>query len=180
MSNHRFAILAVCTANICRSPMIEVLLRAELDSAQFEVASAGVRGWDRQPMDAMAAMELLRLGHSAESFRSHAIDSYLVDSADLILTATQSHRSDVLSLNPRALRRTFTVREFAALCELVQGDDPRALVAEAARQRSQAPADIDIGDPYRRSPDIHRATADQIDAAVRTISDRLNALVAVG
>ena len=180
MSTHRFAILAVCTANICRSPMIEALLRAQLDSAKFEVASAGVRGWDRQPMDAMAAMELLRLGHSAESFRSHAIDSYLVDSADLILTATQSHRSDVLSLNPRALRRTFTVREFAALCELVQGDDPQTLVAEAARQRSQAPPDIDIGDPYRRSPDIHRATADQIDEAVRTISDRLNALVAVG
>lgn len=180
MSNHRFAILAVCTANICRSPMIEALLRAQLESAQFEVASAGVRGWDRQPMDAMAAMELLRLGHSAESFRSHAIDSYLVDSADLILTATQSHRSDVLSLNPRALRRTFTLREFAALCDLVQGDDPQTLVAEAARRRSQAPADIDIGDPYRRSPDVHRETADQIDAAVRTISDRLNALVAVG
>jgi protein-tyrosine phosphatase len=180
MSNHRFAILAVCTANICRSPMIEALLRAQLESAQFEVASAGVRGWDRQPMDAMAAMELLRLGHSAESFRSHAIDTYLVDSADLILTATQSHRSDVLSLNPRALRRTFTLREFAALCDLVQGDDPHTLVAEAARRRSQAPADIDIGDPYRRSPDIHRETADQIDAAVRTISDRLNALVVVG
>ena len=160
--------------------MIEALLRAQLESAQFEVASAGVRGWDRQPMDAMAAMELLRLGHSAESFRSHAIDSYLVDSADLILTATQSHRSDVLSLNPRALRRTFTLREFAALCDLVQGDDPQTLVAEAARRRSQAPADIDIGDPYRRSPDVHRETADQIDAAVRTISDRLNALVAVG
>lgn len=180
MSNHRFAILAVCTANICRSPMIEALLRAQLEDAQFEVASAGVRGWDRQPMDAMAAMELLRLGHSAETFRSHAIDSYLVDSADLILTATQSHRSDVLSLNPRALRRTFTLREFAALCDVVQGDDPHALVAEAARRRSQAPADIDIGDPYRRSPDVHRAVADQIDAAVRTISDRLNALVAVG
>ena len=180
MTAHRFAILAVCTANICRSPMIEALLRARLDADKFEVASAGVQGWDRQPMDAMAAMELLRLGHSAESFRSHAIDSYLVDSADLIVTATRAHRSDVLSVNPRALRRTFTLREFAALCGLVHGADLRDLVAEAARQRSKAPADIDIGDPYRRSPDVHRKTADQIDAAVQTISERLNALVAVG
>lgn len=180
MTAHRFAILAVCTANICRSPMIEALLRAQLDGDQFEVASAGVRGWDRQPMDAMAAMELLRLGQSAESFRSHEIDSYLVDSADLILTATQAHRSDVLSMNPRALRRTFTLREFAALCDLVDGADPHALVAEAARQRSNAPSDIDIGDPYRRSPEVHRITADQIDAAVRTVSERLNALVVVG
>lgn len=180
MSVHRFAILAVCTANICRSPMIEALLRARLDSDKFEVASAGTRGWDREPMDAMAAMELLRLGYSAETFRSHAIDTYLVDSADLILTATQAHRSDVLSLNPRALRRTFTLLEFAALCERVEGANAHALVAEAARQRSNAPPDIDIGDPYRRSPDVHRATADQIDDAVRTISERLNLLVVVG
>lgn len=178
MSGSRFAILAVCTANICRSPMIEALLRARLESDRFEVASAGVRGWDRQPMDAMAAMELLRLGHSAEAFRSHAIDSYLVDSADLILTATQAHRSDVLSVNPRALRRTFTLREFAALCDIVDADDLTTLVAEASRQRSKAPVDIDIGDPYRRSPEIHRATADQIDVAVHAVSDRLNALVA--
>ena len=42
MTTHRFAILAVCTANICRSPMIEALLRARLDDDKFEVASAGV------------------------------------------------------------------------------------------------------------------------------------------
>jgi protein-tyrosine phosphatase len=47
MTAHRFAILAVCTANICRSPMMEALLRARLDPRQFEVASAGVKGWDR-------------------------------------------------------------------------------------------------------------------------------------
>lgn len=180
MSSHRFAILAVCTANICRSPMIEALLRAQLDDSQFEVASAGVQGWDRQPMDAMAAMELHRLGHSSTTFRSHAIDSYLVDSADLILTATRGHRSEVLGMNPRALRRTFTLMEFAALTGIVEADDPRALVAEAARQRSKAPTDTDIGDPYRRSPEVHREVADQIDTAVRTISDQLNALVETG
>jgi protein-tyrosine phosphatase len=179
MPTHRFAILAVCTANICRSPMIETLLRAGLDADRFEVASAGVQGWDREPMNTMAAMELMRLGHSPGSFRSHAIDSYLVDSADLILTATRAHRSEVLSLNPKALRRTFTLVEFAALADTVDGSEPSGLVAQAARQRSLAPAAIDIDDPYRRSPDVHRRTADQIDAAVKTISARLNALVAI-
>ena len=156
--------------------MIEVLLRAELDPALFEVASAGVQGWDRHPMDAMAAMELMRFGHTPGTFRSHAIDSYLVDSADLILTATKAHRSEVLALNPRALRRTFTLIEFAALCEKVEGAYPTELVAEAARQRSLAPADIDIGDPYRRSPEVHRKTADQIAAAAHTVGSRLNTL----
>lgn len=175
MDKPRFAILAVCTANICRSPLMEVLLRSQLDPTRFEVASAGVRGWDRQPMDTMARMELLRLGHSAETFQSHAIDSYLVDSADLILTATRAHRSDVLALNPQALRRTFTLVEFAALTSLVDGSTPSELVAQAALRRSQAPADADIGDPYRRGPQVHRAVADQIAAAVETVSARLNA-----
>ena len=179
MTHHRFAILAVCTANICRSPMIEILLRAELAPGEFEVASAGVQGWDREPMDGMAAMELMRLGHTPGTFRSHAIDAYLIESSDLILTATKWHRSEVLNMIPGALRRTFTLMEFAALAEQVDGADPRALVAEASRQRSLAPAKVDIGDPYRRSPEVHREAADQIDAAVRAVSSRLNSLIAI-
>jgi len=177
--SRRFAILALCTANICRSPMIEILLRAQLDPEEFEVASAGVHGWHQAPMDGMAAMELLRLGENPRNFRSHALDSYLVDSADLILTATRWHRSEVLALNPKALRRTFTLLEFAALTALVEGGDPRVLVAEAARQRSLAPTKIDIGDPFRQSPEVHRQTADQIDEAVGVISARLNALASI-
>ncbi len=177
MGARRFAILTVCTANICRSPLMEILLRARLDPDRFEVASAGVRGWDRKPMDSMAAMELLRLGHSADTFRSHAIDAYLVDSADLILTATREHRSDVLAMNPQALRRSFTLVEFAALTHLVEADDPVALVAQAALRRSLAPAKSDVKDPFRRGPDVHRQTADQIDEAVATIAGRLNAFV---
>lgn len=178
MSDGRFAILAVCTANICRSPLMEILLRARLDGTRFEVASAGVRGWDRKPMDSMAAMELQRLGQTADTFESRPISSHLVDSADLVLTATREHRSAVLALNPQALRRSFTLIEFAALTDLVEAADPRALVAEAAVRRSLAPADADVKDPYRRGPDVHRATADQIDAAVTVVADRLNALTA--
>jgi protein-tyrosine phosphatase len=176
----RFAVLAVCTANICRSPIMEILLRERLDRQRFEVASAGVRGWDRQPMDPLAAAELQRLGHTSETFRSHPIDSYLVESADLVLTATREHRSEVLARNPKALRRTFTLLEFAALADLtdlVEAGDPEALVSQASQRRSLAPADVDVRDPYRRGPDVHRATADQIDAAVASIAQRLNALV---
>jgi protein-tyrosine phosphatase len=176
----RFAVLAVCTANICRSPIMEILLRERLDRERFEVASAGVRGWDRQPMDPSAATELQRLGHASDTFRSHPIDSYLVESADLVLTATREHRSEVLAVSPKALRRTFTLLEFAALAELtelVEAGDPEALVARAAQRRSLAPTDVDVRDPYRRGADVHRATADQIDAAVATIAQRLNALV---
>ena len=159
--------------------MAEILLRAHLPGNRFEVASAGVRGWDHQPMDASAAAELRRLGHESDTFRSRPATAGLLDSADLILTATRSHRSDVLALNPRALHRSFTLREFTALCLTIDAEDPSELIAQAARARSRAPEDVDIADPYRRGPEAHRLAAEQISAAVTTISDRLNGLIVV-
>ncbi|WP_229051949.1 hypothetical protein [Aeromicrobium sp. Leaf350] len=173
---HRFAVLAVCTANICRSPLMEMVLRDRLDPSHFEVASAGVRGWVDKPMDAMAAMELMRLGLTPGSFRSHPIDDYFVDSAGLILTATSDHRSEILGGTPEALRRTFTLVEFAQLAPSVEADSPEELVAEAARLRSRARGSLDVVDPYRRKPAVYRTVADQIDAACATIAERLNAL----
>ncbi len=174
---HRFAVLAVCTANICRSPFIEMVLRDRLDPQRYEVASAGVRGWSGKPMDAMAAMELMRLGLTPGSFRSHPIDDYFVDSAGLILTATTDHRADILGTAPDALRRTFTLVEFAQLVETVEADDPAGLVAEAARHRSRARGNLDVVDPYRRKPAVYRTVSEQIDQACATIAGRLNALV---
>jgi len=172
----RFAILAVCTANICRSPMMEALLRDRLDPERFEVASAGVQGWRGHPMDRMAEMELRRFGLNALTFRSHPIDTYLIESADLILTAERSHRARLLEDEPRALRWTFTLREFAGLgAQLAHLTDARELVAEAARSRHQFDGEPDIDDPFRRSPQVHRETADAIDQATAAVAARLNA-----
>lgn len=172
----RFTILAVCTANICRSPLMEHLLRHHLDLEHFEVASAGVMGWEQAPMDEMAAMELGRLGVTPGSFRSHRLESYLIDSADLILTATKDHRSAVLELNPLALRRTFTLLEFAGLVQLSEPESLEGVLEAASRMRSQGPKAMDIEDPYRRSPDVHRGVADNIAGAVESISRVLNSV----
>lgn len=175
MSERRFAIVAVCTANICRSPMMELLLRDRLDAAGFEVASAGVQGRVGHAMDAMSEMELMRHGLSSGAFRSRQLDEHLVHAADLVLTATRAHRARVLEDEPRAMRRTFTLREFAALCESVTDDltAPELVKAVAAR-RQDFRGDPDVADPYRRSPKVHRETADQIAEAVDTIAARLS------
>ncbi len=173
----RLSILTICTANICRSPLAQILLTAHLDSERFDVASAGVRGWDDHPMDPSAAVEVRRMGHVSKTFRSRAVTSQLVDSADLVLTATRSQRSEILSLNPRALHRTFTLQEFTALASTIVASDPADLIAQAARRRSHGPKDADIADPFRRGPEAHRHAAEQISAAVLALSDRLNGLV---
>lgn len=176
MKDPRFAVLAVCTANICRSPMMEILLRDQLDRERFEVASAGVSGLIGQPMDAMSEMELMRHGLSAATFRSHPVDEYLVGAANLILTATAGHRQRILEDEPRALRRSFTLREFATLCDLVDDEALTApqLVAAAAARRQGLKGSMDVKDPYRRPPRVHRETANQIAEAVGIIATRLN------
>lgn len=170
----KFAILTVCTANICRSPLIEMRLRDQLDLNDFDISSAGVMGWDSQPMDPGAAGELQRLGSSPADFRSRPITPAIAKGADLILTATKEHRSAVLEMSPGSLRRAFTLREFAALVGQCQANDLDALVLEAAQKRSLGPAEADVMDPYRQGGDIHARVADQIEAAVGRIAEALN------
>lgn len=176
----RFGVLAVCTANICRSPMVEIMLRDRLAPARFEVASAGVLGWNDAPMDEMAERELARFGLDGSGFRSHPLSTYLVESADVIVTATRDHRSRILEDDPRALRWTFTLRELAGLCEIVPDDVPdlRTFVSEAARARHRFTGDPDVQDPYRGGPELHRATADLIHQSVAVVADRLNSFSA--
>jgi protein-tyrosine phosphatase len=172
----RFTILTVCTANICRSPLMEVLFRERLDPERFEIASAGVRGWEDAPIDSMVVLELARLGHEATGHHSRALDVHHVEQADLVLTAAREHRAAVLAMSPRALRKTFTLLEFAALIDGVESDSLEDLVADASRRRSTAPTDVDVPDPYMREPEIHHQVADQIAAAVDVVVARLSGL----
>ena len=172
----RFTILTICTANICRSPLMEILLRDRLDPQRFEVASAGVRGWDAAPIDSMVVLELARLGHDATEHRARVLENHHIEQADLLLTAAREHRAAVLAMSPRALRKTFTLRELAALVDGVESESLEELVADASRRRSTAPADVDVDDPYRREPDVHRHVADEIADAVDIVADRLSEL----
>jgi protein-tyrosine phosphatase len=170
-----FTILTVCTANICRSPVIEILLRQRLDPHQFVVGSAGVQGWRNAPVDSMVVLELERLGARADSFVSRVLEDEMVDDADLVLTATRDQRAEVLSRCPGALRRAFTLLEFASLVEGVDAKSPADLVADAYHRRSKGRDDVDLSDPFRQPPAVHRFVADQIASAVTIVADRLSA-----
>lgn len=179
-----FSILAVCTANICRSPMVEYLLRGQLASEcgtesdlRFEVSSTGIRGWDGAEMDPLAAAELRRLGHDATGFRARSFTAEHAERADIILTATTDHRRAVLQDVPHALRRTFTLLEFAHLVSAVPevegaaAGDPREVVRRAAASRGAARlGSYDLTDPYGHDADVHRATADIVRTAVEVAS----------
>jgi protein-tyrosine phosphatase len=176
-----FRVLFVCIGNVCRSPLGERLLRAALPEERFVVESAGINGLEGSAMSPEAAGELVALGGDASGFVARRLTEQMVRDADLVLAATTEIRSRVLGETPSALRRTFTVREFAALLDEV---DPaldgnpgelRGLVARAAAARSRVRLeDPDIPDPYRRPAEAHALAARLMAAAVDRIAKGLD------
>ena len=139
----QFHILVVCLGNICRSPLVERLLRHRLEvlgHGEFvRVVSAGLEAPAGAPMDPLASAELTRLGGDATGFSSRRLSAESVAAADLLLTATRDLRARTVAMQPRTLRRVFTLREFAALCEQDRTPGPGQqlgeFVSEAARHR---------------------------------------------
>ncbi len=148
-------------------------------SVKFEIASAGVRGWDGARMDASAAAELRRLGADSGDFTARSLSAHLVEQADLILTATKDHRRAVLELAPQALSRSFTILEFSDLATSGLSvhqtvESPRTLVRRAfAHRGSQRSNQLDLADPYGGSPEVHRHTAEVVYRASCAIAAAL-------
>jgi protein-tyrosine phosphatase len=183
-----FRILVVCTGNICRSPMAQVLLThrlrerlgREVADEHFSVTSAGTYGLAGHPLEDAAARVLTSYGVEEEPFEARELLAEHVDAADLVLGATREHRAAVVTLVPPAASRSFTLREFARLVAAVAevevadpGERARALVRAAAGQRGLVrpdhPSDDDVADPYRRPDEAFTHAGETIDTAVSTI-----------
>ena len=176
-------ILAVCTGNICRSPAIERLLDHQL-SGSAVVASAGTMAVVGAPIAEPMAQLLTGVDVPASGFAARRITQWMIDEADLILTASTEHRSAVVSLQPLAMKKTFTLLEFAGTMPHVSDSvahlplDERlpALAHHAYHARPHlrfAREQIDIPDPYGRSEDVYVTAFTLISKAVEDISPLL-------
>jgi len=168
-------VLFVCTANICRSPYLELRARQLLGpDSGVEVSSAGTRGFDAAEVSDTMAAEFARFGTDTSSFRSRIATNDLVDAADLVLTAEATHRTQLLEDRPAAFRKIFSLGQFVASADAA---DPalrgRALVAALARRRVPASPDHDIDDPYRRGPEEAHRAALIMEVMLEVLVDRL-------
>lgn len=186
-------ILTVCTGNICRSPLAEVVLRARLGDLDVRVGSAGVQGLPAQPMTDEAVRLAVSAGARADDARAHRsryLSARLLDSPDLILTMTRQQRRDTAQRGPRRLRSLFTVREFARLAATVSDERMRtaadvagadgsarlrAAAALIAQQRGLHPlpstdGDDDVQDPYGRPWRVYEASAEQLLPALDEVA----------
>lgn len=162
-------VLFVCTANICRSPFME--LTAKALAPDLDISSAGTHGFTAKRMESeMAAV--LGEGIDPSQFRSRPLTAEMLAEADLVLTAQASHRTYILDDHPVYFTKVLTLGQAA---EAISRSDTtgRALVAELARTRGTADPALDVDDPYRKGPVAARAAADQISSLVAAIVPRL-------
>lgn len=195
---NRGSVLIVCTGNVCRSPYIEHVLALDVAEFGIEVRSAGTVALVGEPMQDGSSQLLTQIGCSPEQFRARQMTADLAAGADLILTVTREHRTDVVRAAPQSLRYTFALSDFsdlvqdADLSESAATEQPEdnavtRLVARAlARRTAVAPrpvGDSGIVDPYGQGaavfarmrdetatmlPDIARAITQVATVANRT------------
>ena len=123
-------VLFVCTANICRSPYLELRARQLLGpDSGVEVSSAGTSGFDAEPVSDTMEAEFARFDTQTAGFRSRPATGDLVDAADLVLTAEASHRARLLEDRPAAFRKIFTLGQFVASAQVLEPRQPDAPVS---------------------------------------------------
>lgn len=181
-------VLVVCTGNVCRSPYIERLLSHRLADLGTEVSSAGTMALAGEPMQDEVMALLTQQGIDDGGFEARQLLPELVEQADLVLTATREHRTQVVRAAPRGLRYTFALDDFsdlvadADLSERAHGetDDDSAvttLVRRAVARRADIaprhPEDSGIIDPYRQKSSVFDKMAHQVSLALPAIERAL-------
>ncbi|NJD60077.1 MAG: low molecular weight protein arginine phosphatase [Anaerolineae bacterium] len=90
------AILIVCTANVCRSPMAEAILKKILanqpDADQWHVESAGTWATDGREPAFLSKYVMEKMGMDISEHRSQSITLRMLEKFDLLLTMEEDHK----------------------------------------------------------------------------------------
>ncbi|AKU18423.1 low molecular weight protein-tyrosine-phosphatase [Luteipulveratus mongoliensis] len=157
MAADPYRICVVCTGNICRSPMGEVILTSMLTDAgladRVAVDSAGTGDWHvGDPADRRTVRALHDGGYDCSSHRASHLTPPDLGSRDLVLVADSGHLHDV----QRMARHIDADPEIRLLREF----DPAAVAAGT----------LEVDDPYYGdADDFARCFAEVRDACAGVV-----------
>lgn len=164
-----FRIMTVCTGNICRSPMAEVVLRERLDAAglgeHVVVDSTGISSEEvGNPIDRRARSVLAAAGYSdaaLDTHRARRADTADVADRDLVVAMTAEHA--------RALRRLVDGAGVRGEIRMFRSFDPQAPhVSEQREERL-----LDVEDPWYGGMEDFEVCLEQVEAAVAGIVEHV-------
>jgi protein-tyrosine phosphatase len=107
-------ILVVCTANICRSPVAEVLLRSRLAAAglaDWTVSSAGTWAEKNHTAAPFSIALMAERGLDIRPHRSQSVTEALMQQADLLLCLETGHVKTLRAAYPAHRHKIYTVRQ---------------------------------------------------------------------
>ena len=151
-----FHVTVVCTGNICRSPMGEVILRDLFAEAGLgdavTVDSAGTTRWEvGNPMDRRAMAELRRRGYDGSAHVARQFEPGWLAEADLVLAADAGHAS--------VLRRWARTDADAKKVRLLREFDPSAVAART----------LEVDDPWYGDEEDFVRCFTEVEAACRGV-----------
>ena len=153
-------IIAVCTANICRSPMAAALLQHAL-AAQPEplrsvpVISAGVAARTGEPVSENSVYALKKVGIDISAHRAQPLTQRMLDEAFAVICMTESHRAMIEVQAEPVPKNLFLFREFVP-----------------------GLTDKEIGDPYGGPLRVYEAARDEMVEAIPALVEHLKTLIA--
>jgi protein-tyrosine phosphatase len=156
-----YRICIVCLGNICRSPMAERVLIAELEQAgltsNVAVDSAGTGDWHLgEAMDSRARAELSRRGHDAGAHVARQIEARDLTQYDLLLAMDCANLATLRRMadrEPGVANRIQLMRSF----DLAASDD------------------AEVPDPFYGTADDYAEVFELVDAAAKGLVAQLAA-----
>jgi protein-tyrosine phosphatase len=147
-----FRICFVCTGNICRSPMAEVVFRDLASRHGLEgalrISSAGTGDWHvGEQADARTLATLAEHGYDGARHRARQFDAAWFDDLDLVVAFDRSHRR--------------------ALTAMARDDVDLAKVHLLLEFAPDAQASLDVPDPYYSDRSMFDRVLVQIEQACR-------------
>ena len=116
------ALLVLCAANVCRSPLMEyVLTEPSSSTAAYPSWSTTSRGTESTRSRHLCAVVTEMVGKTeygqsfAEEHQPTLLDPDSLASHDMIVTASKQERATVARLHPELRSRTFTLKEAVRL-----------------------------------------------------------------
>ncbi|PWG60622.1 low molecular weight protein-tyrosine-phosphatase [Bifidobacterium catulorum] len=160
---HKYTVMTVCTGNICRSPMAEIILRHVIGERGLDdrvrVMSSGVSDEEHgNPIDRRAQKVLRERGYAVDpNHFAHRITRGEIEESDLFLPMTADHMRALLRQLPAGKR---------AEVHMYRSFDPNLPAPKPGREDA-----IDLVDPWFGGPREFDVAIDQIEEVAPYIVD---------